>query len=319
MRGMAMGIAEVIPGVSGGTIAFITGIYEKLLDSIQQFDKQLLQLLLKGKFILSVQKVNGGFLSFLLLGMGLGILIGLVGISYILASYPEPLWAFFFGLILASCYYIGRKIEKWKMPELVALVTGIILTYLITAMIPAQGSENLIIVFLSGMIAISALLLPGISGSFILLLLGMYSIIIPNLKGLLIDFELHRVIIVGIFALGCLVGILSFSRLLSAAFHKYNAITLAAMTGIMLGSLNKIWPWRNPFQWLDKESLTIVSGSENLGMITANAEQYKILREANVLPSNYMSEPLTFICIICFILGLAIVLGMMFSEKTSKA
>lgn len=241
-----MGIAETIPGVSGGTIAFITGIYQRLLKSIKSFGPDALKAFrsdgIKGLWL----AVDGSFLLVLLLGMLLGILGGVFGMSFLLENYPLQVWGFFFGLILASVVYIAKQVRPWGVETIVGLVTAMILAYWVTIATPAQGSESLLYVFICGVIAISALMLPGLSGSFMLLLMGMYQFILHETlkEGVLENHDLSAAIILGVFALGCLLGLLTFARLLSWLFDHYKNLTLAILTGFMLGSLNKVWPWQ---------------------------------------------------------------------------
>jgi putative membrane protein len=283
---MAMGIAEVIPGVSGGTIAFITGIYEKLLDTIKAFHPSLIGVFKKDGLGGLWEAVNGTFLLNLLIGMATGVVVGVFGVSHLLETYPEMLWAFFFGLIISSAIFIGKQVDGWKIPEIVALVFGIVSAYYITIASPAQGNEALWFVFLSGLIAISALILPGISGSFILLLMGMYTFVIPTVKKALKTFDPESLMIVGTFGLGCLVGLLTFSRVLSWTFKNYKNPTLALLTGFMLGSLNKLWPWRN-----------VISTR-----INSKGKEVPFL-EQSVLPSNYDGEPFLIGVCICMLIG----------------
>jgi len=286
LKGMAMGIAEVIPGVSGGTIAFITGIYEKLLNTIKAFHPSLLGTF-REKGVSGVwSEINGTFLVTLLVGMATGVIVGVFGVSHLLETYPEMLWAFFFGLIISSAIFIGKQVDNWGMTQIVALIVGTAVAYYITVASPAQGNEALWFVFLSGVIAISALILPGISGSFILLLMGMYSFVIPTVKTALKTFDSESLMIVGTFAIGCLVGLMTFSRVLSWTFKNYKNPTLALLTGFMLGSLNKLWPWRNVI------STRINSKGKEVPFI-----------EQSVLPSNYDNEPFLVAVVICMILG----------------
>ena len=281
-----MGIAEVIPGVSGGTIAFITGIYEKLLHTIKAFHPSLINTFkdegLRGLW----EKINGSFLVTLLIGMAGGIILGVFGVSHLIESYPEMLWAFFFGLIISSAIFIARQVQKWNLGELIFLIAGTLIAYYITIATPAQGNEALWFVFLSGTIAISALILPGISGSFILLLMGMYSFVIPTIKKALTSFDNESLLIVGTFGLGCLVGLLTFSRVLSWTFKNYNNPTLALLTGFVIGSLNKLWPWRN-----------VISTR-----INSKGVEVPFLEES-VLPGNYVGETYLTGVIICMIIG----------------
>ncbi|MEM0994200.1 MAG: DUF368 domain-containing protein [Bacteroidota bacterium] len=252
IKGMAMGIAEVIPGVSGGTIAFITGIYEQLINTIKAFGPQLFQAFKAGGIKQTWQTINGNFLLALMFGMAFGFVIGIFGITYLLETYPILLWSFFFGLIVASAIYVARQVSQWNPLNVIMLVVGAVFAYWITIAVPAAGNTALWFVFIAGAIAISALLLPGISGSFILLLLGMYTYIVPTVKTALKTFDSESLVVVGVFATGCLFGLATFSRLLSWTFKHYANPTLALLTGFMIGSLNKIWPWRIPEQWLIK-------------------------------------------------------------------
>lgn len=307
LKGAAMGIAEVIPGVSGGTIAFITGIYERLLNSIKSFDTQFINLVRKGNFIHAFMHVDGSFIFLLLLGMFVGIVTGIFTIGMLLEQYPAPVWAFFFGLIVVSAFYISAQIKDWNWQTIGYLLAGIIVAFTITVLNPGEGSSNLIAVFFSGMVAISALMLPGISGSFILLILGMYTIIRRHAEMALSELNVNSIIVILIFALGCGVGLSGFSRLLSYTFEKYRHQTFAILTGFMIGSLNKIWPWRNVEELLNKETGEIVIGQLNI-IAYFNTDGYKILKEVNVLPSSYyMNEPYTVISIVCAIFGFFLV------------
>ena len=297
LKGMCMGIAEVIPGVSGGTIAFITGIYERLLNCIKSFNFSLINRFrtdgIKGLW----QAIDGLFLTTLMAGMASGVVIGVFGVTFLLEQYPEPLWAFFFGLIIASAIYIGKQVNHWSMTAIACLLTGAIIAYGITILPMGKGSDSLIITFLAGAIAISALILPGISGSFILLLMGMYTIIIPTIKTALKTFETDAILVLVVFGSGCLLGLMTFSRVLSWTFKHHKTKTLAVLTGFMIGSLNKIWPWRIPL-----ETITTKSGKE------------KVVRESNLFPTAYEqingNDAHLIWCVVLFIVGLLIVLGM---------
>ncbi|MFT6707224.1 MAG: putative membrane protein [Flavobacteriales bacterium] len=312
-KGMAMGMAEVIPGVSGGTIAFITGIYEKLLNSIKAFGPEAIRAYKEGGVSAVWIAINGTFLVTLVGGMVLGIVVGVFGITYLLDNYPPAVWAFFFGLIIASAIYIGRQISKWSAAEIGFLVIGAIIAYGITIISPAEGSHSLLFVFLCGVLAISALILPGISGSFILLLLGMYTYVINDtLKPALSTFAFDKLLVMFVFAMGCLTGLMTVSRLLSWTFKHYRSVTLATLTGFMLGSLNKIWPWRNPIEWLRDDAMNIILNEEGLPK--------KILMEENVLPGNYDGgDPMVLMVVVMIVLGLVTVFGLekLGGEKSS--
>ncbi|EAR63064.1 DUF368 domain-containing protein [Neptuniibacter caesariensis] len=237
VKGMMMGAADAVPGVSGGTIAFMTGIYEELIHSLKQFGPKALMIFFKEGPVEAWKFVNG---SFLLTLVG-GILLSLLTISHVvlywLAEYPELLWSFFFGLILASVWSVCRHIERWGSNSFTAFIIGTIFAYLVTSLSPTSIEATPLFIFLSGMVAICAMILPGISGSFILLLLGMYTPILGAIKNL----ELFTL---AIFAAGCAVGLLSFSRVLSWMFSSFKVTTLALLGGFLLGSLNKVWPWK---------------------------------------------------------------------------
>lgn len=302
-----MGIAEIIPGISGGTIAFITGIYQELLDTIKAIDLSLFKLLLQGKFADFWNKINGNFLLFLFGGMVLGVGVGVFGVSYLFENYPEPLWGFFFGLIIASSIYIANQITKWSAVQIALMIAGAILSYYITTISPADGSDNLLYVFFAGMIAICALILPGISGSFILLLMGMYMVVIPTLKNFLTDQSFDDFILLAVFGSGCLVGLALFSRVLSYTFANYKNATLAALTGFIIGSLNKIWPWRHITEVLDKDSGEITKTEYFDPSKLMENDSLKVLVEENVLPPGYYGETRMLGVVLCFLLGLAIV------------
>ena len=279
LKGMAMGMAEVIPGVSGGTIAFITGIYERLLNAIKAIGPEAIKAWKKEGIAGAWKALDGNFLLALGGGMAAGIVIGVLGISLLLENYPPVVWGFFFGLIIASALYIGRQISSWDVRQVLGLLVGAGVAYYITTISPANGSEALWFVFICGAIAISALILPGISGSFILLMMGMYTYIVTDtLKAALTTLDPSKILVMFVFALGCLTGLATISRVLSWTFRNYRDLTLATLTGFILGSLNKIWPWRNPIEWLR---------DDNGNIIMEEGIPKKILMEANVLPGGY--------------------------------
>lgn len=287
LKGMAMGLAEIVPGVSGGTIALITGIYEKLIYTIKCIDKELVLAIVKWDLKFIRKRLDLPFLFSLLLGMVGGIIVGVFGITYLFENFPEPLWGFFFGLILASCIYVGKKVDSWSFIHIIILFLGALVAYYITTISPVSGNTSLWYVYLSGTIAICALILPGISGSFILLLLGMYSVVIQTLKAFLVGPDIRNITILLVFALGCLTGITVFSRVMNFLFNKYPKGTLTLLIGFMLGSLNKIWPWRNVSEILDKASFNpvIISRMEDLNIYRDAG--YKVLSEVNVFPAEY--------------------------------
>lgn len=255
LKGMAMGAADVVPGVSGGTIAFITGIYEELLDTIKGFNLSVFKTLKNDGIKATWQQTNATFLAVLLAGIFTSVISLAKGITYLLEAYPVLLWAFFFGLIVASTIIIGKFIKKWSLNTLVSLVAGAAIAYYVTIAAPSQIPEGLIYIFLAGMIAICAMILPGISGSFILLLLGAYATVLGSISGLVdalkaTDSEMiiHFGTKIVVFASGCVVGIIAFSNFLSWMFKKAYSMTMALLTGFMIGSLNKVWPWKETIE-----------------------------------------------------------------------
>lgn len=236
-KGMMMGAADAVPGVSGGTIAFMMGIYEELIFSLKQFGPAAVLMLFREGPVAVWKHVNGSFLLTLISG----ILFSLLTISHVvlywLAEYPELLWSFFFGLILASVWSVCRHIDLWDRNTYTSFIVGVVTAYFVTSMSPTSLEVTPLFIFLSGMVAICAMILPGISGSFILLLLGMYAPILMAIKNL----ELGTL---SLFVGGCIVGLLSFSRVLSWMFSSFKTTTFALLGGFMLGSLNKVWPWK---------------------------------------------------------------------------
>lgn len=305
LRGVAMGIAEVIPGVSGGTIAFISGIYERLLNAIQSFDLWIFRSLFKKGGIKEIwQRVDGRFLLTLIAGMASGLLFGVLVISHFLEEYPPVIWGLFFGLISASAIWIARSVHKWEGLTLVYFFGGALVAFVITNLSPAEGNTAWWYILLSGCIAICALILPGISGSFMLLLLGLYTVVIPAVKTVITDFSLQALSILVFFALGCIVGLLTFAKFLSWMFKTYHRQTLAAMTGFVVGSLWKIWPWRTPSIWFDKIQNQLVRGIWD-GNVSIH--DVRVIKEMNVLPANYVGNPYVWATCLAIIAGIALV------------
>tara|TARA_R110002050_G_scaffold129284_2_gene250808 strand:+ start:904 stop:1827 length:924 start_codon:yes stop_codon:yes gene_type:complete len=243
LKGMAMGAADVVPGVSGGTIAFISGIYEELLGSISNVNLGLFKTLKKEGFKAAWKQLNGNFLLALFIGIFISIVSLAKAIKYLLENEPILLWSFFFGLVLASIIYIAKQITKWNFISIIILVLGAFLAYYITTLNPlvSESSSSLYILF-AGAIAICAMILPGISGSFILVLLGAYKPILDAVTNR--DFKT-----IIIFMTGAVVGLLAFSKVLKWLFVNYKNYTLAVLTGFIIGSLNKIWPWKETLTW----------------------------------------------------------------------
>lgn len=237
LKGIAMGAADVVPGVSGGTIAFIVGIYEELLDSIKSINISSLKLLFTGKIAAFWKAINANFLVTLVTGIAISIFSLAKAITYLLDTHPILVWAFFFGLVLASTWIVSKDIKKWNWKTILCFIVGGVVAFYITVATPAETPNSLWFIFLCGAIAICAMILPGISGSFILVLLGKYSYIMESVKNL----DLTVIIV---FMIGAIIGITSFSRLLSYTLRNFYDVTVAVLAGFMLGSLNKVWPWK---------------------------------------------------------------------------
>ncbi|WP_139959077.1 DUF368 domain-containing protein [Flavicella sediminum] len=286
-KGMAMGAADVVPGVSGGTIAFISGIYEELLGSISSINFGTLKLL-KEKGIKAVwESVNGNFLATLLAGIAVSVVSLAKGISFLLENQPILLWSFFFGLVLASVIFIGKQISKWNVLTVTIMLIGAVIAYYITIIEPLVSDEaSPLFLFISGALAICAMILPGISGSFILVLLGSYKIILDAIH----NRDLQKIAIIGA---GIVVGLLSFSKVLKWLFSNYKNLTLAGLTGFIIGSLNKIWPWKETLSW----------------RTNSHGEEVPLLQKS-ISPSSFNEDPQLIYAIVFAILGYLIILGL---------
>lgn len=263
LKGMGMGAADVVPGVSGGTIAFITGIYEELINSIKSINLNAVKLFFSGKFAEFWKAINGTFLLSVFLGVGISVFSLAKGLEYLLNHYPILVWSFFFGLIVASAIYVARSIKRWKLDTAIGGIAGIVVAYLITVLTPAEANTSYWFVFVSGSIAICAMILPGISGSFILVLLGMYKFILAAVGDL-------NIAVILTFLVGAAIGIIAFSNVLSWLLRKFHNTTIAVLAGFMVGSLNKVWPWKEVTEtFVDRHG------------------EIKPLTEQNVLPGTY--------------------------------
>lgn len=257
-KGACMGAADVIPGVSGGTIAFIMGIYDEFVGSIARIDSEAVRLLLKGKIKDFWKHINGSFLLAIVIGIGVSV-VGLAGLmQMLLTDFPIQTWAFFFGLIVASSIFILRGIEGWKVREFLFLAFGVVLGVTICTLSPTQTPDALWFIFISGSIAICAMILPGISGSFILLILGKYQYImgvitacVSNVGAIWGAQDANTALfwesaaVLAVFMVGALVGILGFSKFLHWLLARWNKETLIVLAGFIIGSLVKVWPWSN--------------------------------------------------------------------------
>ena len=249
LKGCAMGMADVVPGVSGGTIAFISGIYEELLNSIKSIDLEAIKLLFSGKFRALWEKVNGKFLCSLIAGIGVAILTMARLMTYMLENHPIITWSFFFGWIIASALMVAREVSRWSAISVVTMIIGVVLSYWITIVSPATTPNDWWFVMLSGAIAICAMILPGISGAFILLLMGKYMYIMEAVTELNIG-------VLALFAVGAVAGIVSFSHVLSWLLAKWHDATVTLLMGFMIGSLNKVWPWKQTLEtYLDSHGV----------------------------------------------------------------
>lgn len=295
LKGCAMGAADVVPGVSGGTIAFITGIYEELINSIKSIDITAVKLLLSFKFADFWKKINGTFLLSVVCGIAISIFSLAKLMTWLLAHHPIYIWSFFFGLIIASSVLVAKEIRKWDIFTILSLLAGAAIAYTITVMSPAATPDTWWFIMLSGAIAICAMILPGISGAFVLLLMGKYTYILTAV----IKLDIGTILL---FITGAVAGIISFSHLLSWLLKNYHTLTVALLTGFMLGSLNKVWPW--------KETLETYVDTHGV---------QQVLVETNVMPGKFetltTSDPLIWQALTMCIAGFLLIWGIEFIGK----
>ena len=244
LRGMLMGAADIVPGVSGGTVAFITGIYDTLVDSIRAVDLEFMRKVLRFDLAGAWRHINGNFLLALVLGIFTSVLTLARLLSWLLEHHPVPLWAFFFGLILASAMVLLRQVDSWSPTRVLYVLAGVAVAGLIAVSPVVNLDVGLAGVFLAGFLAICAMILPGISGSFILVLLGMYGTVLGAVKGLDLGF-------LAVLALGAVCGLLCFSRILHYLLHHFHQGTMAVLTGFLFGSLAIVWPWKKVLAWIE--------------------------------------------------------------------
>lgn len=288
LKGMAMGAADIVPGVSGGSIALIAGIYQELLDSINSFNLDNLAHLKKLEVKKFYKSVNGSFLLSLLLGILTSVFALSKVITYLMEEHPIPLWSFFCGLILVSAFLILKDIKRWHLGVILAVLIGTAIAYWVTNLPPTSSPEARWFIFVAGAIAICAMILPGISGSFILLILGKYESILKAVS----EKDLFTL---ALFATGCVVGILSFSRVVSFLLRRYHSATIGLLSGFMLGSVNELWPWKIVTAWRTSSS----------------GEQKPFLTE-NLWPSEYATQlgedPRLMFAVLAFLFGIGLVL-----------
>lgn len=299
LRGCAMGAADVVPGVSGGTIAFITGIYEELINSIKSVDLQALKLLFSFKLADFWKKINGTFLLSVVGGIAISIFSLAQLMTWLLATHPIYIWSFFFGLIIASSLLVAKEIRKWDIFTVLALLAGGASAYTITVMSPASTPDTWWFIMLSGAIAICAMILPGISGAFVLLLMGKYTYILTAVSELNIG-------IIFLFVVGAVAGIISFSHLLSWLLKNYHTLTISLLTGFMIGSLNKVWPWKETI-----ETYTDTHGVE------------QVLVETNVSPMKFEaltnSGALLWQAVMMCVIGFLLIWGLEYIGKKMRS
>lgn len=296
LRGMGMGAADVVPGVSGGTIAFITGIYEELINSIKGINIDAVKLFFTGRWKSFWKQINGNFLLAVFTGIFISVLSLAKLLEYLLEHQAILIWSFFFGLVLASSYVVSRKIGQWQYPKIVALVAGIGIAFYITSVTPTTTTDSSWFVILSGGLASCAMILPGISGSFILLLLGKYSYALHAVN--------ERIILdLLLLGLGAVSGLILFANLLSWLLRKYHDITIALLVGFMIGSLNKIWPWKEVLETI------LVEG------------EMKPLVEKNILPSLVNPADQFWLALLLAAAGISLILiieiGLTKNQKTT--
>lgn len=283
-----MGAADIVPGVSGGTVAFISGIYPRLLHAIRSFDLRALRLVLGGDIAGAWRHVDGVFLAWLLGGILTSVLTLARVFGWVLHHYPEPLWAFFFGLILASALMLLKQVGRWDAARLVALCFGIAVAVAIALAPRGDFMTGQLGVFLAGFIAICAMILPGISGSFILLLLGMYTSVLAAIRAFDLAF-------LGIFAVGAAAGLMCFSRLLDWLLTRFRSTTIATLTGFLFGSLIVVWPWKHTLSW--------VAGRDG---------EPRPVQQWPLLPQDYLArtgeEPMLLVCGALALAGLTLIL-----------
>ena len=300
LKGLAMGAADVVPGVSGGTIAFISGIYQELIDSINNVNLSVLKTLKKDGLRAAWQQVNGSFLLALLTGIFISVLTFSKIITHLLADHPILVWSFFFGLIIASIVLIWKETSNWKLVDILALVLGIVISYYITIARPVSSPDSYWYIFLSGFIAIIAMILPGISGAFILLLMGSYETVIGTINKFregIVNFDMEilgeAMVKLSVFALGAIIGLKSFSKILHWMFEKHKNTTLALLIGFMAGSLNKVWPWKQVLETRVNSHGEVVPFIEN-----------------SILPQNFEGNPQVMTAVILAVIGFVVIFGM---------
>ncbi len=297
LKGFAMGAANVIPGVSGGTIALITGVFEKLINSLKSIDHVALSFLLRGQLRSFASRINFFFLVAIFSGALLSVFTLARLLSYLFSNFPVFIWAYFFGLILASVYFVGKNVEKWKLTVFLIFATGAFLAIWISSMSPAEGNENTLYLVLCGAVAVSSMILPGLSGSFILILMGNYELVaIEAINDL--RFDILIPVLIGIVA-----GLLAFSHFLSWIFRNYRDHTLSSLTGFIAGSLLILWPWKTP-----------VFRMNDMGEIVTRTDGSPVIQNYD----RFIPETLNGEVIVAFLLMMAGFLTIWLLEKVAE-
>jgi len=285
LKGFAMGAANVIPGVSGGTIALITGIFERLILAIKSFDAVAIKLFFTGKIKDFIKHTDLYFLISVFFGMIVSVVSLAKLLEFLFAAYPVFVWSFFFGLILASVYYVGKTIEKWKISVIITFIIGAAFAVLISMLNPATQNDSFWYLIICGVVAICSMILPGLSGSFVLILLGNYELVMIQAVS---NFDFHILIPV---AIGAVVGLIAFSHILSWIFKKYKDQTIAILTGFILGSLSILWPWKDAIYKIDVNGDYILNKGERI-----------IQGYSKFLPESFTNEVI--IAILLMIIGI---------------
>lgn len=317
-----MGAADVIPGVSGGTIAFIMGIYDEFVGSIARVDSEAVKLLFKGRFRDFWKHINGWFLLSIVAGIGVSV-VALAGLMQMLLNgHPIQTWAFFFGLIVASSIFILKGISGWKVREGLFLVLGCVLGVTVCTLSPTQTPDGLWFIFISGAIAICAMVLPGISGSFILLILGKYEYIMGCISGLFSGEFRSNFLILCVFLVGAVVGILGFSKFLHWLLARWNKETLIVLAGFIIGSLVKVWPWNNMEAIVCSqfpEVAVLAEAAETASSTGIGAEAAQQALDLAVTSHEALINPMTGGAILFALIGFCLVTGIEIAGKKINA
>ncbi|MDG5491476.1 DUF368 domain-containing protein [Psychroserpens sp. SPM9] len=322
IKGLSMGAANKVPGVSGGVVAFVAGFYEEFIYSLQRVNKTAFKLLFNGRFKSFYRYINGKFLSLLFFGMIVSYFSVSKILDYFLQNYELYVWSLFFGMIIGSIYYINKDFKDWNFKSILALIIGISLGIAISFLDPAKENDNLFFVFFCGIISVSGMTLPGFSGSFILILLGNYVLLLVDSVNALYDtfaevftgdfsfiqneIRIKLLKVLGMFTLGSVTGLVTFSHLLNYVLKHYKSITTASIIGFIIGSLGVVWPWKNT-----------VYKTQNNGAFLLDSRGEKIISNYERFLPDLQNE--TFIAIAYIVLGILIVLALeWYGQRTNK-